>query len=265
MKLVVKTYLPVLLSVFLSSPLFSSELFAADYPAPIAQWQEKGVSIVSEFDAPNGMKGYTGMYEGTGITLYLLADGKHVIWGELYDEEGNDLSSVELEKSIYAKMAAEMWERMENSTWIQDGSKDAKHIVYVFMDPNCPYCAEFWHAARPSVESGKVQLRHIMVGILAEDSSQKAAAILNSEDPSQTLHEFESNKGNLALTLPEMIDKTTLDKMEANLEIMDALGATATPAIYYLNSAGRLQQQVGMPDEEQLKAIMGEAIMTNKK
>lgn len=228
------------------------------YPDPIARWQDEGVSIVSEFKAPNGMRGFTAMYEGVGITLYLMADGEHVMWGDLYDAKGTDLSAVALEDAIYSKMAEQLWQRMEKSTWVQDGDPEAKQIVYVFTDPNCPYCHEFWQTARPWVESGKVQLRHILVGILSDESPLKAAAILNDKAPSDALLAYEQAGGQGQLTLPDAIDEKTLAKLEANLEIMDALGASATPAIYYLSPEGRLQQQLGMPDEKQLKAIMAE-------
>ncbi len=39
---------------------------------------------------------------------------------------------------------------------------------------------------------------------------------------------------------------------------MDDLGANATPAIYYMNEDNVLQQEVGLPDAEKLKTIMGE-------
>ena len=78
---------------------------------------------------------------------------------------------------------------MENSTWIADGNADAPRIIYMFSDPNCPYCNMFWKQARPWVESGKVQLRHIMVGMLRADSAGKSAALLSAKDPQAALNE----------------------------------------------------------------------------
>lgn len=54
-------------------------------------------------------------------------------------------------------------------------------------DPNCPYCYKFWQAARPWVESGKVQLRHIQVGVIREESRGQVATLLNSKDPAAVL------------------------------------------------------------------------------
>lgn len=62
--------------------------------------------------------------------------------------------------------------------WILDGKKEAPVIVYVFADPFCPYCKQFWQKARPWVDSGKVQLRTILVGVIKPESPATAAAIL---------------------------------------------------------------------------------------
>ena len=43
-----------------------------------------------------------------------------------------------------------------------------------------------------------------------------------------------------------------------NEKLMDTLGASATPAIYYLNDQQMLQQVAGLPDAENLQAMMGD-------
>ena len=55
-----------------------------------------------------------------------------------------------------------------------DGRADAPRKVYVFLDANCVYCAEFWADARPWVDSGKVQLRYVMVAVIAPTSVANA-------------------------------------------------------------------------------------------
>lgn len=40
---------------------------------------------------------------------------------------------------------------------------------------------------------------------------------------------------------------------------MDDLGASATPAIYYMNEQNELQQVIGMLDEQQLREMFGPA------
>lgn len=43
-----------------------------------------------------------------------------------------------------------------------------------------------------------------------------------------------------------------------NQQLMDDLGANATPAIYYMNKDNTLQQVVGLPEKAQLDAMMGQ-------
>ena len=75
--------------------------------------------------------------------------------------------------------------------WIADGRDDAPRKVYVFMDANCKYCTKFWSDARPWVNAGKVQLRHVMVAVIAPTSPGKAATLLADPDPAKRLSAFE--------------------------------------------------------------------------
>jgi thiol:disulfide interchange protein DsbG len=43
-----------------------------------------------------------------------------------------------------------------------------------------------------------------------------------------------------------------------NQQLMDQLGANATPAIYYMNKDNMLQQVVGLPEADKLQTMMGE-------
>lgn len=122
---------------------------AEELPAPIRMVQEKGARILGSFDAPDGLRGYAAEYQNQGMALYLTPDGKHVLTGHLFDAQGKDLSREPLERLVYAPLAKEMWQKMEQSAWIADGRADAPRVVYLFSDPNCPYCTMFWEQARP--------------------------------------------------------------------------------------------------------------------
>jgi thiol:disulfide interchange protein DsbG len=178
--------------------------------------------------------------------------------GNLVDATGKNLSDAQVEKWVYAPMAKEMWQKLEKNHWIAAGKADAPQVVYAFADPYCPYCTQFWQNAQPWLNSGKVQLRILMVGMLRPDSGQKAAAIMMSDDPAKTLAEYENSKGKMALKIPATIKPEITTALEANLALMDELGGSATPSIYYLNKEGRLQQHQGLPDEKTMKTIMGD-------
>jgi thiol:disulfide interchange protein DsbG len=244
--------------------LISAPIALADaLPPAIRAVESRGAEVVGSFDAPGGLQGYAARYNGQGIALYLTPDGEHVLIGTLLDASGEDLTQAPLEKLVYEPMGKEMWQRLESSTWIADGSADAQRTVYVFSDPNCPFCNLFWKQARPWVEAGDVQLRHVMVGMLRPDSAGKSAALLVAEDPEAALNAHEAAGKASQLKPVGTISPKVVEELEANLALMGEMGASATPAIYYLDEEGRLQQQQGAPRPDSLKAIMG-PLSTNR-
>ena len=247
------------LSLFVSTLalLPASYALAQALPPAIQAVEARGAEVVGSFEAPGGLKGYAARYNGRGVALYLTPDGDHVLIGSLLDANGEDLSSAPLGKLVYEPMSTEMMQRLESSTWIADGSADAPRIVYVFSDPNCPFCNMFWKQARPWVEAGDVQLRHVMVGMLRPDSAGKSAALLAAKDPEAALNEHEAAGKASTLKPIERIAPEVNEQLEANLTLMGEMGASATPAIYYLDEQGRLQQQQGAPRPEMLEQIMG--------
>ncbi len=232
-------------------------LHAQTLPEPIRQLQDKGAVIKGRFDAPAGLRGYAAEYQGNGIALYLTADGQHALVGSLFDAKGQDLSAEPLQRLVHGPLDEAALASLEKSAWIADGQADAPRIVYVFSDPNCPYCNMFWHQARPWVESGKVQLRHVMVGIIRQDSLGKSAALLAAKDPVKALAEHEQAGKGSTLEPLASVAQAIQEKLENNLALMQSLGVSATPAIFYRDDQGRLQRQQGAPSTQALTAILG--------
>lgn len=252
-----RTLLNLSISSLLGAALLQSPLLhAEELPPAIKKIEAKGAKIVGNFEAPSGLRGYAARYQNRGMALYLTKDG-NVLVGNLYDAEGNDLSLAPLQKMVYEPMAKQVWANMEKSHWIADGKKDAPRIVYLFSDPNCPYCNMFWEQARPWVDAGKVQLRHIMVGIIREDSPAKSAALLAAKDPQSALHDHEKAGKASKLTAMKTIPADVQAKLDANMQLMTDLEVAATPAIFYLDEQGNLQQQQGAPSPDKLVKILG--------
>jgi thiol:disulfide interchange protein DsbG len=158
------------------------------------------------------------------------------------------------------------WGDLERAKWIADGRDDAPRKVYVFMDANCKYCTNFWSNARPWVDSGKVQLRHIMVAVIAPTSAGKAATLLADPDPAQRLagyerahafgvarmmaggphHGFDDPKLPPMQDIPPAIAST----LAHDEELMGALGLRGTPGIVYRGLDGGIAVRPGVtPDK----------------
>lgn len=229
-----------------------------DYPAVLKGIQKHGFEVVGEFDGPGGLRGFAGVVGGQQpAAAYVTPDGKHVVVGSLFDANGEDVGAAPLEKLAAKPMSEKMWNKLDASAWVRDGRADAPRVVYAFSDANCPYCHRFWDAARPWVDSGKVQLRHIMVGVIREDSPAKAAAILTAPNPSAALLENEHNFDKGGIKPVAKLTPEVANKLDANQELMIEMGFQGTPGILFKDDKGMLQRRSGMPQGQDMDLVMG--------
>ncbi|EKS72677.1 disulfide isomerase/thiol-disulfide oxidase [Burkholderia sp. SJ98] len=206
------------------------------------------------------------------LALYVTNDGQNAIAGTLIDKNGNDLTHDALEASSEPSVSKELWGQLEHATWVVDGKPAAPKVVYVFTDPNCPYCSRFWAEARPWVDAGRVQIRHVLVGILTPSSPGKAAALLTSRDPSSALHDYEARQtkavdAQMAAGHARALEDRTLapldpipvdiaKKLAANAQLMQAFSMQATPGFVWHDNAGTIRARTGLPPD-QLESVLG--------
>ncbi|MFQ3787921.1 thiol:disulfide interchange protein DsbG [Halomonas sp. A29] len=247
-------YRLTLLTATLVTLAAAPQIQADDWPAPVRALVEEGLEIHGEFQAPGGLSGYAASHQGREMTVFVTADGEHAVVGTMIDAEGNDLSEASLDELVRVPLENELWERLEQSHWIADGSADAPRVLYTFTDPNCPYCRRFWETARPWVEAGDVQLRHVMVGILQADSPAKASALLGADDPEAALHDHSGGNDIAPSAQPRAIE----EQVYRNNQLFEELGLYATPTTLFQRN-GRMERVDGMPDEGRLLEMMGGA------
>lgn len=165
-----------------------------------------------------------------------------------------------------------MWALLGHASWVADGKSNAPKIVYVFTDPNCPFCSKFWAQARPWVDAGRVQVRHLLVGILTPTSAGKAAALLAAHDPSSALHDYEARQtrtvdAQMAAGHPRPLEDASLaplnpvpadinQKLTANAALMQGMSMQATPAFVWRDDSGDVHARVGLPPD-QLDTVLG--------
>lgn len=218
------------------------------------QLEKQGYNFVKQIDAPEGLTGWSGYKDEYPSTVFISNDQKYYIVGDLFDAKNKNLTEDAINTHVKGAVLEQIWKSLEQTTWIQDGHKDAKKIVYVFSDVNCPYCHTFWQKARPWVDSGKVQLRHIMVGVIRENSKGQAATILASANPEELFKQFNLANGKNNIKTMTNISQALSTKLDHNAEIMEKYGFYATPAIVWKNAKGEIDSQQGMPKD--LKAIL---------
>ncbi len=245
---------------------------AQERPAALRALESQGVTVVGTFPAPGGLTAWAAYAGRQPVAFYATPDGKQVVAGSMLDADGRNLTREALDEAVRGPMSAALWKQAQASHWIGDGRAKAARTVYVFTDPNCPYCNKFWADARPWVDSGKVELRHIMVGILTPTSAGKAAALLADKDPSAALAAHErghtaSNAKTLATGRPKPLGESGVSplasippaiqaKLQANEKLMAQWGLQATPAVVWQDTGGVVQMRAGAP-ESALGEILG--------
>ncbi len=238
--------------------MLSCSAVASTLPAPIQALQRQGIIIRGDMQAPAGFRGYLAEYGGSRMPVYLLPDGKHVVIGNLFDAQGNDMTRDAFMRAARPKLDAATWKALEKSTWIPEGASKPKRIVYVFDDTECPYCHRLWERVQPMLAGGDVQVRYIMVAVIRPESLGRAAAVLSATDPSAVLRTHEAHFGNSPIKPLTKIPASVRAKIEANNALMARLGATGTPAIVYRDGKGAIRMVDGMPsDPAQIRAIFG--------
>ncbi len=136
-----------------------------------------------------------------------------------------------------------------HTAWIGEGR--GNHIVYVFFDPNCPYCHKLFLATRFMIKHGQLQLRWIPVGILTRTSMDKAAAILDAANPraafyaNETQYHRTRKHGGLGpLADPE---PATIAHLKANADVLARSKMMMVPTLLFRNKAGRAELLEGAP------------------
>lgn len=236
-------------SVALASLLMAGAVYAEDWPAPLQFLVDQGVEIHAEIDSKISLKSYAASFRGEPMELYLTPDGEYVIIGTLLDAQGKEVARPEVDRLTLSQQSSLDWQTLSNSYFVAEGAADAEHVVYMFNDPNCLYCANLWQLAQPYVNNGGLQLRHIMVGMLHPSSELKAATILAAEDPAKLLAHHESTllQGGIAPAsdLPEAI----IEQVRSNTLLMEQHGLIATPSVIFRDSDNQVRQIQGIPDE----------------
>ena len=230
---------------------------AQEYPAPIQALVARGITIMGTMQAPKGFKGYVGEFSGQLTPVYLLPDGQTVTIGVLYDKHGRDLTNAAFRAATLSKLDPALWKQLGKATWIAEGSTKPKRIVYIFTDTDCPYCHKLWVETQPYLKQGDVQIRNIIVAVIAPTSLGRGAAVLTAKDPAEAMRRNELAFGHSPIEPLATVDPKIRARIEANEALMNRVNAFATPATVYRDAHGQIHMLLGLPDTASMQAIFG--------
>ena len=157
------------------------------------------------------------------------------------------------------KVAASMLANIQQATWIRDGK--SAHVMYVFFDPNCPYCHKVYEMLRPQVQRGEVELRWVVIGKLMATSIGKAAAMLEAKDPTEALHRnergFSQETGSFGGIEEEPAPREeTLRRLNANHALLNRSGFDAVPTLLFRTKDGKTDIIRGAPPAAFLEKLV---------
>jgi thiol:disulfide interchange protein DsbG len=219
-----------------------------------------GVSIVKQFPAASGLTGWVLGQGGRYTIVYTTADGKTLLAGALIDESGENLGARYDEQFVPKPDYAEAFQRLEKSAWVSEGTAKApKSVLYVFVDPNCPYCHYTWRAVQP-YEAAGLQVRWIPVATLGPTSLPKAIEVLGSADKLAAFRNMEANHGKPwkpSSQSDEASHVAVVTAIRQNTDLMGTFGIAGTPGIVWRDKQGKIQVKSGMPRLSELAHMTG--------
>jgi thiol:disulfide interchange protein DsbG len=156
------------------------------------------------------------------------------------------------------EVAGSMLKDIDQATWVAEGKGD--RIVYIFFDPNCPYCHQLYVNTRKWVGKDGLQFRWIPVGVLMTTSAGKAAAILEAKDPVKAFHlnedKYSRESGFGAIDESLLPSAATEKKLKANQALLERTGLDAVPSMLFRDKAGQARFIQGAPPPKALQQIL---------
>lgn len=156
------------------------------------------------------------------------------------------------------KSPQEAYELAQKATGFSVGPVMAANTVYVFFDPACPHCAQLWANAKPL--QTQLKMVWIPLGWLRPSSGPQSATILSASDPAAAMEENEKlvleRKG--GITASQNLSDEVKDKIKANTDLFNSLGAESVPLIVFKNAqSGQYGMHPGAVDAATLSAMVG--------
>lgn len=167
------------------------------------------------------------------------------------------LPATSVAKESRTAIAEKMLTNIDQATWIEEGK--SAHVIYVFFDPNCPYCHRVYTNTRDWIKNNKVQIRWIPVGVLTPTSHGKALTLLDSKDPLKLFHHGEDNfSGGEGSAIDEALDSPGKSQkaLKNNVKLLRLTGVDAVPSILFRSKNGDPVLIEGAPPAKKMKIIL---------
>jgi thiol:disulfide interchange protein DsbC len=153
-------------------------------------------------------------------TLYVSADGKYFFNGDMIELDTRK-NITEANRSGIRKAAMDEYDA---SKMIAYKAKDEKHVLTVFTDIDCPYCAKI-HNEVPKLNDSGITVQYMLFPRHGPASAgyKKAVSSWCADNPQEALTKSK-NRENIP-------DKTCDNPVMAQYDLGKKIGVTGTPAL----------------------------------
>lgn len=233
---------------------------ASEYPGVIQDAVKNGINVVKSFPAASGLTGWVLERDGEHSIVYTTGDRKTMLIGNLVTDNGKILSAEYEDRYIPKADFSGLYAELEKAPQVVEGTQaNPKRVLYIFTDPECPYCHLAWKALQP-YEAAGLQVRWVMVAVIKPSSLPKAVEILGSADKTATFRSMESNHGKpwtAALKMEPGKAASIQKGLESNAILMERFKFGGTPGFVWKDEKGEVHLQAGMPKLSELTRITG--------
>lgn len=169
-----------------------------------------------------------GVYEARlgGQTVYVSADGKFLFTGDLVNlETRTNLSERSREKQSTAALA-----QLGAGKMLVIGPDKPRHVVTIFTDVDCPYCAKL-HLEVPALNKEGVQVRYLFFprAGLESDSYRRSVAVWCAADRAKAI--------GIAKAGGDLEMKQCENPIAEHFQLAQRLNVQGTPAIFLANGS----------------------------
>ncbi len=252
--------IPVVAGIFSGLLLYAASAAAAPLTAVQAndylnKAMGEPVTVKETFPAPMGLTGVVvNTRQAQNIVLYVDQAMEHFIVGMIFDAQGNNLTAQYVTKNLPDSALDAAMAQVEALPHIEEGNPNAP-VLYVFADPNCPYCAKLHDMIDGDLRDGKVRVRWILTSALGHDGKAEAIYTLDQRMPGQGAEMLRQYYKGVGEKAPEYDEQGAQAVADANRYFND-MGLKGTPFLMYRTRSGTIGTHRGVPDENTFSQIV---------
>lgn len=173
---------------------------------------------ISDFE-PSPIPGFYQVSSG-GRLLYYSPDPELIIFGQVFNSSGVDLTAKELSDRRHGIIAS-----VDLSDALIIGDEGGLEIVE-FTNPDCPYCRQLDQFLQTKRAEGHLIKRKIVFTTRDPRSAEKAISVLCAEDPEEAFATL--FRGG---TVAPASCLSGQERLSAHTSVSDQVGVTGTPSL----------------------------------